>query len=97
MKYFAKQTRPAKFEDGKFKFRKRIVFEVESLKAYDMYVEASENSDRLLYEEIDWRFETGQTVRVDKGASVVMWGEEITNEELFKRRLKGSIGQEIIK
>ncbi len=69
--------------------------EVDSAKAYDLYVESFENN-HILYETIDWACETGEKVYVNKN-SVVLCGIEMSDEELFKRRLNGTVAQEIFK
>jgi len=98
MKYFATQTRPAKFEDGTFKFRKKTTFEIATDKAYKMYKDAVD-SHYIEADELEDYFKFGTHVRtgVNMGASSIsIWGENITDEELFKRRLAGEVASEIL-
>lgn len=91
-------TRPKRFEAGPFKdftFEKNVMFEVKSAVAYDLYVAAAEN-DYMPHEQIDWSFETGELVYADgTGTAVALMGIEMSDELLFKRRLKGTIGKEV--
>jgi len=100
MKYFIEMTRPKRFESGPFKdftFRKNVMFEVESAAAYDLYVAAAEN-DYMTPDRVAWAFETGELVYADvTGNAVALMGVEMSDSYLFKRRLKGTIGQEVFK
>ncbi len=98
MKYFIEMTRPKRFLVGVFEdftFKKNVMFEVEHDTAYDLYVEAAEN-EHITHEQIDWAFETGEYVYVDvTGNAVALTGVEMSDEVLFKNRLKGWVGKEV--
>ena len=98
MKYFIEMTRPKRYLTGVFTdfvFKKNVMFEVERNAAHDLYVEAAEN-DYITHEQIDWAFETGEYVYVDvTGNAVALMGAEMSDEILFKCRLKGTIGKEV--
>lgn len=98
VKYFIENTRARKFEDGLFagwKFKKHVMFEVDADKAYDLYAAIADRGE-LDYGRISWAWETGARFYVNEN-SVVICGIEMSDEELFKRRLNGTVGKEVFK
>jgi len=101
LKYFIEMVRPRRmYQLGPigeidFQLQKLTMYEVASDKAYDCYVESSENG-HITFEQVDWAFETGELVYVDEN-SVVVCGIEMSDQELLKRRLTGGVGKEIFK
>lgn len=95
MKYFVSPTRPFGSVTFGLQMEKRGVYEVPSALAYDLYVEAEATPmNRLTWENIDSTFECGHNVYV--GNYVRLWGEEMTDKELFKLRLNGDVKKEMV-
>lgn len=95
MKYFVSPTRPFGAVTFGLQMEKHGVYEVPSALAYDLYVEAeAEPRNRMSYEHIDSAFERGQNVYVNN--FVRLWGDEVTDKELFKLRISGDVKKEII-
>ena len=93
MKYFISPTRPYGSVTFGLQMEKQGVYEVDSALAYDLYVEAeAEPRNRMTYEMIDSSFECGRNVYVNN--LVRLWGDEITDKELFKLRINGDVKKE---
>ncbi len=95
MKYFISPTRPFGKVTFDLQMEKHGVYEVNSTLAYDLYVEAEANPKNLMsYEHIDSTFECGKNVYVNN--YVRLWGDEMSDKELFKRRLNGDVKKEVV-
>ena len=95
MKYFVSPTRPFGAIRFGLQMEKHGVYEVPSALAYDLYVEAEANpKNRMQYEHIDHSFETGYNVYVNN--FVRIWGDEMTDKELFKMRINGDVKKEVV-
>ena len=95
MKYFISPTRPFGSVTFSLQMEKHGVYEVPSALAYDLYVEAEANpKNRMEYEHIDHAFESGYNVYVNN--FVRLWGDEVTDKELFKMRINGDVKKEVV-
>lgn len=95
MKYFMSPTRPFGSVTFGLQMEKHGVYEVPSALAYDLYVEAEAIArNRMEYEHIDASFELGRNVYVHNW--VRLWGDEMTDKELFKLRLNGDVKKEVV-
>ncbi len=93
MKYFISPTRPFGSVTFDLQMEKHGVYEVPSRLAYDLYVDAEANPrNRMNHEHIDHAFETGRNVHLSN--IVRLWGDDITDKELFKLRLNGDVKKE---
>ena len=93
MKYFVEQVRAVKIDE--FQFKKKGVFEVSYEKAKDLYWKhALENQKSTeLGNEL---FERGQFVHIH-ALGLLIQGKNISDSELFKQRLEGTIAKEVWK
>ena len=95
MKYFISPTRPFGTVTFDLQMEKNGVYEVPSRLAYDLYVDAEANPrNHMSYEHIDHAFETGRSVFISN--FVELWGEDMADKELFKRRLNGDVKKEVV-
>lgn len=78
-----------------FQMQKLTMYEVSSDKAYECYVEAADNKN-IAFDTVKWAWETGSRCYVDEN-SVVICGIEMTNQEVLKKRLQGTVGKESFK
>ena len=99
MKYFIKQIRAFHLDEALASklppMRKGLVFEVAHNVAYEMYVTAIEfDINGMSLENVDKAYKDGVSIFV--GNKWTVWGESISNKELFRRRIAGNVEQQVI-
>lgn len=55
-----------------------------------------EYCSKFSYVEIQKRFKAGKTIESPHNDSIHIWGENISDTECFRRRLKGTLSNEIL-
>ena len=99
MKYFIKQQRAFHLDEALSSrlppMRKGLVFEVAHNVAYEMYVTAIEfQMNGMSLENVDEAYKDGISIFV--GNKWAVWGESISDKELFRRRIAGEVEQQVI-
>jgi len=75
-------------------FGKRLLKEVSPDIAWQLYEDAAD-ANNLMHDQVSWAWETGARVYVDQN-SVVIYGLELSDSEVFKMKLEGKIAQGIV-